>query len=121
MRSEAVGGADRDRTDDPLVANQVLSQLSYSPRRRIENRKLKIETAVLPRFQFSISPFSISGAAGELVGLGRFELPTSRLSGVRSNQLSYRPANGAACSIGSRLVSHLPQRSIVIERAKAVP
>ena len=26
-----------------------------------------------------------------LVGLGRVELPTSRLSGVRSNQLSYRP------------------------------
>ena len=25
------GGADRDRTGDPLVANQVLSQLSYSP------------------------------------------------------------------------------------------
>jgi hypothetical protein len=25
------------------------------------------------------------------MGLGRFELPTSRLSGVRSNQLSYRP------------------------------
>jgi hypothetical protein len=25
------GGADRARTDDPLVANQVLSQLSYSP------------------------------------------------------------------------------------------
>ena len=27
----------------------------------------------------------------EMVGLGRFELPTSPLSGVRSNQLSYRP------------------------------
>ena len=27
-----------------------------------------------------------------LVGLGRFELPTSPLSGVRSNRLSYRPA-----------------------------
>jgi hypothetical protein len=27
----AFGGADRDRTGDPLVANQVLSQLSYSP------------------------------------------------------------------------------------------
>ena len=25
------------------------------------------------------------------MGLGRFELPTSPLSGVRSNQLSYRP------------------------------
>ena len=27
----------------------------------------------------------------KLVGLGRFELPTSPLSGVRSNQLSYKP------------------------------
>src|SRR5271165_5431701 len=26
-----LGGAERDRTADPLVANQVLSQLSYSP------------------------------------------------------------------------------------------
>ena len=26
-----------------------------------------------------------------MVGLGRFELPTSPLSGVRSSQLSYRP------------------------------
>lgn len=29
--------------------------------------------------------------AGQMVGLGRFELPTSPLSGVRSNRLSYRP------------------------------
>ena len=29
---EADGGADRDRTGDPLLAKQVLSQLSYSPR-----------------------------------------------------------------------------------------
>ena len=27
----------------------------------------------------------------EVVGLGRFELPTSRLSSARSNQLSYKP------------------------------
>ena len=26
-----VGGAERDRTVDPLLAKQVLSQLSYSP------------------------------------------------------------------------------------------
>jgi hypothetical protein len=28
-----------------------------------------------------------------VVGLGRFELPTSRLSGGRSDQLSYRPVS----------------------------
>jgi hypothetical protein len=28
---------------------------------------------------------------GEMVGLGRLELPTSPLSGVRSSHLSYRP------------------------------
>src|SRR5882672_7807271 len=30
-RSMSGGGADRDRTGDPLLAKQVLSQLSYSP------------------------------------------------------------------------------------------
>ena len=64
------GGAERDRTVDPLLAKQVLSQLSYSPR--------------------------VTGTTAELVGLGRFELPTSPLSGVRSNQLSYRPKLGLA-------------------------
>ena len=32
-----------------------------------------------------------------MVGLGRFELPTSRLSGVRSNRLSYRPLDLGPC------------------------
>ena len=27
----STGGASRDRTDDPLLAKQVLSQLSYGP------------------------------------------------------------------------------------------
>jgi hypothetical protein len=31
------------------------------------------------------------------MGLGRVELPTSRLSGVRSNHLSYRPCNSLRC------------------------
>ena len=46
----------------------------------------------------NVEPRRITCAAGfttnsdaVLVGLGRFELPTSPLSGVRSNQLSYRP------------------------------
>ena len=30
---QGTGGADRDRTGDPLLAKQVLSQLSYSPSR----------------------------------------------------------------------------------------
>ena len=31
-----------------------------------------------------------------MVGLGRLELPTSPLSGVRSSHLSYRPGSGGA-------------------------
>ena len=31
VSSRPVGGASRDRTDDPLLAKQVLSQLSYGP------------------------------------------------------------------------------------------
>ena len=33
--SMGTGGADRIRTDDPLLAKQMLSQLSYSPEARI--------------------------------------------------------------------------------------
>ena len=57
------GGARRDRTDDLLLAKQALSQLSYGPGCR----------------------------SAKVVGLGRLELPTSRLSSARSNQLSYKP------------------------------
>ena len=101
-----IGGADRDRTDDPLLAKQVLSQLSYSPRaaraRRIEDCGLRIEEEVARAF---LNPqFSILNPEG-LVGLGRFELPTSRLSGVRSNQLSYRPAHVRSIAGVSHLIT----------------
>ncbi len=41
-----------------------------------------------------------------LVGLGRFELPTSPLSGVRSNQLSYRPKNYRQGPIKNKTQTH---------------
>jgi hypothetical protein len=52
-------GDGRVRTDDPLLAKQVLSQLSYAPQ------------------------------ASDPMGQGGFEPPTPRLSSVCSNQLSY--------------------------------
>ena len=74
-----IGGAERDRTADPLLAKQVLSQLSYSP-----NRFDHPLQAIHP------------GPKTKMVGPGRLELPTSRLSGVRSNHLSYGPILGKA-------------------------
>ena len=59
IHAQQPGGGSRNRTDDPLRAKQMLSQLSYTP--------------------------------DKVVGLERLELSTSRLSGVRSSHLSYRP------------------------------
>jgi hypothetical protein len=41
--------------------------------------------------QIYLVPFATQACHFRVVGLGRVELPTSPLSGVRSNQLSYRP------------------------------
>ena len=81
----APGGADRDRTDDPLLAKQVLSQLSYSPGPKVRGQKAEGRSQTDDLSDFCLLTSDL------MVGLGRFELPTSRLSGVRSNQLSYRP------------------------------
>jgi hypothetical protein len=40
-----------------------------------------------------------TSALRKLVGLGRFELPTSRLSSARSNQLSYKPGSDVGCQM----------------------
>ncbi len=34
LNTKRIGGAERDRTADPLLAKQMLSQLSYSPNHR---------------------------------------------------------------------------------------
>ncbi len=62
-RRRKAGGASRDRTDDLKLAKLALSQLSYGPQQN----------------------------QAAMVGRGGVEPPTSRLSGVRSNHLSYRP------------------------------
>jgi hypothetical protein len=53
LQSEEVGGRDRDRTGDPLLAKQVLSQLSYTP---TVGSTLILKH--LPLFQKSNPPFS---------------------------------------------------------------
>jgi hypothetical protein len=82
LAEQKLGGARRDRTDDLLVANQTLSQLSYGPVG--PSQKSKIRNNLLLSSELSLCTTT-------MVGLGRLELPTSRLSGVRSNHLSYRP------------------------------
>ena len=38
-KAAVLGGDDRDRTDDPLLAKQVLSQLSYAPKARSVSKR----------------------------------------------------------------------------------
>ena len=47
-----------------------------------------------------------------MVGLGRFELPTSPLSGVRSNQLSYRPGTFSLDIWSGNLCERLTQTDL---------
>ena len=90
QRTKTLSGDGEIRTLDPLLARQVLSQLSYTPM-----------DAGLPSFQrrsliqlcsvfISISQ-SLVALPFQVMGLSGLEPPTSRLSGVRSNRLSYKP------------------------------
>jgi hypothetical protein len=85
----STGGADRDRTGDLKLAKLALSQLSYGP---FCGGKQRLGSEVRSKFS---SPGQVLQSLKELVGLGRLERPTSRLSGVRSNHLSYRPESPA--------------------------
>ena len=70
MIPRVICGASRVRTGDPLLAKQMRYQLRYSP----SEKKSGTRAASL----FSVGP-------------GGLEPPTSSLSGMRSNQLSYGP------------------------------
>ncbi len=83
----------RDRTADLLRAKQALSQLSYSPidvkshyRNSVPGKAWNDEA------YFSMRVISQRSTGANLVGLSGLEPPTSPLSGVRSNHLSYKPA-----------------------------
>ena len=80
------GGAERDRTADLKLAKLPLSQLSYGP------------------------------MSMKLVGPGRLELPTLRLSGVRSNHLSYGPSGSRQ---GSRQLAGQNAANIAVRDADA--
>ena len=88
--SNPTGGARRDRTDDLLLAKQALSQLSYGPELMTGWSPPSLKSSAWqPSHQKACR--AEAPEARRLVGLGRFELPTSRLSSARSNQLSYKP------------------------------
>ena len=70
LRIFILNGDGEIRTHDPQLARQVLSQLSYTP--------IAHKMCIKEIFNFRL-------------GLSGLEPPTSRLSGVRSNRLSYKP------------------------------
>ena len=90
------------RTLDPLLARQVLSQLSYAP--RIPSQAFAYD---FWNIQFIYLP-------SRQVGLSGLEPPTSRLSGVRSNQLSYKPIDSGAHLLSHAVSSIVPSAALVL-------
>ena len=76
-----------------MLAKHALSQLSYGPVLEDEMHCRARLRRALRRSGLRSSRACRAEAAEQrrLVGLGRLELPTSRLSSARSNQLSYKP------------------------------
>ena len=80
-RFRFVGGAEEARTPDPLLAKEVLSQLSYGPLLpRVRRQSSDVGT-------YRPLTFDIPRTRG-MVGHSGLEPETSVLSGLRSNQLS---------------------------------
>ncbi len=108
------GGARRDRTDDLMLAKHALSQLSYGPFPGGKPQE------VSQKVKSANGSVALRSPDAKMVGLGRLELPTSRLSSARSNQLSYKPqAQARPCGVAKpirgvvlRALGHSPKRRL---------
>ena len=98
-----LGGDERVLTEDPLLAKQVLSQLSYTPTSRAALSSLSLTLATVFLQKTICLPILFHKIG--LVGSSGLEPPTSRLSGVRSNHLSYEPMSLYSLCSGSCLAS----------------
>ena len=144
LGAPAPGGDDGTRTHDLLVANQALYQLSYVPessrpaftielptKRRSGGAvvgsswmRCRVAAFRLPTKRRSASVGVGSSwmqcrvaalrRSGSMVGLSGLEPLTLRLSGVRSNHLSYRPGSRQAAPI--RSIGTTEKRRMAYER-----
>ena len=115
------GGGERIRTADPLLAKQVLSQLSYTPGSEVggrttnlRRRMVYLSSVVCPLSRMTDDGHQMTDGLSVLrrlssvlrqglVGRGGLEPPTSRLSSARSNQLSYQPGADDRSDDGRRI------------------
>src|ERR1700724_2196733 len=87
-----------------MLAKHALSQLSYGPVPEDECLvALAFAGATAQQPSFKRACRAETAEQRRLVGLGRLELPTSRLSSARSNQLSYKPLTLFLKRIGNLL------------------
>jgi hypothetical protein len=115
-RPRRTGGARRDRTDDLKLAKLALSQLSYGPFVQVSLKRRQGRPSPwlsAPRGAAAgrpcLSPQASEAIPISMVGLGRLERPTSPLSGVRSNHLSYRPVASSTKASARHLITHCPE------------
>src|SRR5690606_8702769 len=95
----AGGGADRDRTGDPLLAKQVLSQLSYSPL-----SCLAIRMAALRRHAVGASPAERHSAREPAIATRRLPLESPAEAKPDSRwwaweDLNFRPHPYQGCAL----------------------
>ena len=69
----------------------VLDVFTNFVKQRVMLRRLRTTNRTKIDAFYALNLGIAAGTDRQMVGTGRFELPTSRLSVVRSNQLSYAP------------------------------